>query len=307
MLDIKVMTLLSVARTLNFTRTGEELGLTQPAVSNHIKKLEEDLGVSLFLKKKGKLVLSPEGQIVVTYAKRMSALCDKMQLRLKEQRNGISRIRVGVTHTQESNPIIEALSSLSLENNNVSITIITDTIKNLYEMLGNFEIDIAIIEGRPTGSDINYIMLDTDSLVCVLAPDHPLSGKSMITLSELKKQHLILRLPTSSTRMKFESALEAINDSIENFDVSVEVDNIATIKDLVRKKFGVSILPKKTCMSEIRKKKLTALPIENLSMLRETNIVYHKTFSHTNIIDAIAAYYERTVAGMKDTDKSDMR
>ena len=54
--------------------------------------------------------------------------------------------------------------------------------------------------------------------------------------------------------------------------MTIEVDNIATIKDLIRKDLGVSILPKSACMDELRKGKIAALPIENLSMARETRI-----------------------------------
>lgn len=107
-----------------------------------------------------------------------------------------------------------------------------------------------------------------------------------------EKQHLILRLPTSATREKFANSLEAIGESIDNFDVIIEVDSISTIKNLVKKDVGVSILSKSACMKELRKKSLVALPIENLSMTRETTIVYHKTFNHVEIIERIATAYQ---------------
>ena len=85
---------------------------------------------------------------------------------------------------------------------------------------------------------------------------------------------MILRLTSSATRMLFESTLNSTGESIENFNVTLEVDNIATIKDLIRKDMGVSILPRSACMDELRKKKITALPIENLSM---HNLYFWKT------------------------------
>ena len=69
------------------------------------------------------------------------------------------------------------------------------------------------------------------------------------------------------------------------------MDNIATIKDLIRKELGISILPKSACMDELKKGKLTALPIENLSMLREMNIVYNRDFSKMDVLRDIVAYY----------------
>ena len=100
-----------------------------------------------------------------------------------------------------------------------------------------------------------------------------------MTLRDIKKERMILRLPTSATRNLFVSHLESHNMSIDEFHVVLEVDNIATIKDLIRRDFGVSILPKSVCLDELKKKKITVLPIENLSMIRETNMVYRPTLS----------------------------
>ena len=294
MIDIKTDTLLAVAEFKNFTHAAEYLSLTQPAVSHHIAKLEEDLGIQLFIRKKGELILTKEGEIALKYAKRLKAMDSKMRREIIDAKRNLNKIRIGVTHTSESNIMIEVLAKYSNEDPNVSITVITDTIKNLYNMLENFELDIAIVEGKNNNPDFNSIMLDTDYLVCVMSNNNKLAKHSMITLPELKKERLILRLPSSATRNLFESTLESLDDSIEAFNVIMEVDNIATIKDLIRKDLGVSILARSACMDEISKEKIKALPIENLSMIRETNIIYHKTFSHTNILSNIARVYHDT-------------
>ncbi len=291
LLDDKLETFITVCEVKNFTKAGEMLGLTQPAVSQHIKKLEEELDTQIFLRKKGEITLSQEGEIALLYAKRMRALQDKMRDKIKSAKANIRKIRIGITHTQESGYMIEALSKMALAYENLNITFITDTIKNLYAMLENFELDVLIIEEKPSNPDFNFMVLDTDMLTCMVSSQNPLAQKQAITLNELKKQHLILRLPTSATRVKFASSLEAIGESIDNFDVVIEVDSIATIKNLVKKDIGVSILSKGACVKELQKKSLVALPIENLSMTRETTIVYHKTFNHVEIIERIAAAY----------------
>ena len=76
---------------------------------------------------------------------------------------------------------------------------------------------------------------------------------------------------------------------------TAEVDNIATIKDLIRKDLGVSILPRSACLDELRKGKIAALPVENLSMVRETRIVYNKDFTHTDMLNEIIKTYGSTV------------
>ena len=187
----------------------------------------------------------------------------------------------------------EVLARYTNENPGISITIVTDNINNLYDMLENFELDLAVVEGRSTRPELSALMLDTDYLVCVLANTHPLSHSSMITLDEIRQEKLILRLPNSETRVRFEAALAASGESIADFQVILEVDNVATIKDLIRKNLGISILARSACMDELRKGKLTALPIENLSMTRETNLVYHRDFTHKETLQDILALYKK--------------
>ena len=294
MLGIKTDTLLAVTEYLNFTKAAQALSLTQPAVSHHICQLESELGVPLFIRGKGGLKLTPQGEIAVKYAKRLKALYENMQTELVNSERSLTKLRVGITHTSESNITSEALARCSEQNNNLGITIITDTIKNLYDMLANYEIDIAIVEGPSSMPEFHSLMLDTDYLVCVMSVSSPLAKNTMVTLSQLKKERMILRLPSSATRQLFESTLSSINDSIDNFNITLEVDNIATIKDLIRKDLGVSILPRSACMDELRKGKIATLPIENLSMVRETRLVYNKDFTHIEILEEIIKTYQET-------------
>ncbi len=295
MISQKLRTLLAVADCQNFTKASQTLALTQPAVSHHIHQLEEEFGVTLFVRGRGGLKLTAEGEIIVKYARRMVALYDKMRADLTDMDRQIATLRVGITHTAESNITAEVLAKCSGENEGVSITIITDTINNLYTMLSNYEIDLAIVEGNTSDQSFSSLVLDTDYLVCVMAPEHPLARQAMITLEQLRRQRMILRLPSSATRILFDSTLRSLNDSPESYNIVMEVDNIATIKDLVRKDLGVSVLAKSACARELRKGQLVALPIENLSMVRETRIVYNRDFTNKDFLQDIMRLYQETL------------
>lgn len=299
MLGTKMETLLAVEKYRNYTRAAQALSMTQPGITHHIKQLEEEVGAPLFIRGKDGMRITHEGEIVVKYAKRFQALNRKMHLELENIKTESINLHIGITHTAESNQTAEVLAKCCNQHGGLNITILTDTIKNLYDMLSNYEIDLAIVDGPVSCSEFSSIMLDTDYLVCAMSPTHPLSGHAAITLTELKKQQLILRLPTSATRSQFESALENRSESIHNFDITLEVDNIATIKDLIRKDLGVSILPRSACMDELRKGKIVALPVENLSMIRETHIIYNPDFSHTDILQEIIATYQREVTAAR--------
>ncbi len=294
MINQKLETLITVAELGNFTRAAAALNLTQPAVSHQISTLEQELGATLLIRRKSGLIITPEGEIALRYARRIAAMEEQMVRELQDAEHNLTSLRVGITHTSETNLTMEALAKCS--GRNLSITIITDTIKNLYDKLRSYEIDLAIVDGPVIDHEFNSVMLDTDYLVCVMSNSNPLSRRNMVTLSELKNERMIMRLSTSATRQLFDSTLESLNDSIDNYDVTMEMDNVATIKDLIRKGLGVSILPRSACINEIRKHKLTALPIENLSMAREARIVYNKDFDHIEILQNITEAYRQTVS-----------
>lgn len=296
MLDPKVRTLLAVVETGSFTKAAGLLSLTQPAVSHHIGQLEQELGIRIFIREKGRMTLTKKGEIVARCARRLSAMYAKLHTDLKDAERNLTRLRVGITHTAESNLITEALARFSHENSGILITITTDTINNLYDAMENYELDLAVVEGKPRTQTLNSLMLDTDYIVCALSNNNPLSRRAMVRLIDLKRERMILRLPTSSTRKLFETHLASLGESIDAFDVALEVDNVATIKDLVRKDFGVSILARSACMDEVRKGKMTILRIENLSMAREMSIVYHRDFSHMDVLQEILKLYHETVA-----------
>lgn len=295
MLSTRTKTLIAVADYRNFTKAASVLCLTQPAVSHHISQLEDELGVSLFIRKKNGLELTPEGEIVVRYARRMSVLYNKLKKDLTDIEKQPAKLCVGITHTAESNLTTEALARCSSEADGFSIMVVTDTINNLYNRLENYELDLAIVEGTGSPQSFSSLVLNTDFLVCVMSSENHLSGNAMITLSELRNEPMILRLPSSATRIQFDSELRNLGDAPENYNIILEVDNIATIKDLVKKNLGISVLPQSACQKEIRKGNLIALPIENLSMARETRIVYNKDFSRMDILQTITAAYRETV------------
>ena len=292
MITQRLQTLLKVAETKNYSKAAEELNLTQPAVSLHIKQLEQELNVKLFRRTNHSVELTKEGEIVVKYAIRLNNIYANLQQSLLDNQLNINRLTIGLTPSAESSIMSRVLAKFSLEKENLHITIISDTIKNLYNKLKNFEIDVAFVDGKILDDHLNYILLDTDSLVLAVSNHNPLSKKKIISINELKKEKLILRSEESGTTELFETQLQGIGESIHNFEVMMQIDNIAMIKDLVRNNYGVSILAKSTCLRDIEKNHFKSVSIENLSMVRELNVVYHKDFSHVDILSEIVNMYQ---------------
>lgn len=292
MLDTKLYTLLKVAEFRNFTQAAKSLNLTQPAVSQHIHALEEDLGVRLFERAGNRLVLTKAGERCVSAAKSISTLYSNLRYELSDSSLRIRELSIGITHTVESNHISEALAKYAAGNHNVKIKLVKDTQAKLKKKLKNFELDLAIIDGSVSDDAFETRLLDTDRLVLIVDPSHPLSQKSSVTLDEIRREKLILRLPGSGTGNMFISALQSRDIHIEAFDVILEVDNIATIKDLVRQRYGVSVLAESACIDEIMNQKLVALPIDKLNMKREINIIYTKSFQYGGFPEEIIRTYK---------------
>ncbi len=295
MIDSRLLSVLTVYETGSFTRAAERLSLSQPAVSQHVRQLENELHVHIFERVRGTLRVTREGEIIVKYARRMQALTNNMQEALASERTQVANLTVGITHTAESNFIAETLARYVSLRDGMSIKMITATVSELFEALKNYELDMAIVEGSVSDPRFHSVMLDTDCLVLAVAPEHPLARRTMVTIEELKREKLILRLPDSGTRSLFISALETHNLHLNDFNVVLEIDNIATIKDLIRRGFGVSVLARSACMDELGKKKIVALPIENLTMMREINLVYSRDFDHPELVrDIVRCYNEQS-------------
>ena len=291
MIDPRLYSLLKVVDTGSYTKAAEQLALSQPAVSQHIRQIEETLDVRIFDRAHNRIVLTAEGEIVVKYARRLAAISNNLHMALKNKREQIRSLTIGITHTAESSSIIEALAAYLSDYPDLNMKILTLPTDDLYLSLKNYELDFAFVEGKTGDRSLSYMMLDTDCMVLAVPPDHKLASQSMVTISQLKDEKLILRLPNSNTRVLFEAALESIGSSLADFNVSMEINSIATIKDLIRQGFGVSILAKSTCINEVREGKLVVLSVQNLSMIRETNIVCLNDFEHPELLHGIVKKY----------------
>ena len=163
-------------------------------------------------------------------------------------------------------------------------------------MMKNYELDFAFVEGTEEDPALEYIMVDTDRLVLAVPPDHPLAGNDRATVEELKTEKLILRLPKSNTRDLFDAALESRNLSVRDFNVIMEINSIATIKDLVKRGFGVTVLALSACREELEAGTLAALDVQDLNMTRQINIAAPRDFGHADLLRGIVEKYE----AMKD-------
>lgn len=292
MLDAKLETLLTVYEEKSFTKAAAKLSITQPAVSSQINMLEQQLGYPLCVRAKGQLLFTPEGEIAVNYAKRFKALYAKMREEIDITNSTPTHIKIGMTRATESDSIVaSAISQYISCNAGINITILSNTLKRLYEMLESYELDIIIIDAKPEHPHFISRILDSDTVLCIVGNHHPLAQKTSVNFNDLKQERFIMRPPTSATRASFSAALEKIGESIDHLHIALEVDSKTTIKLLVRKGLGVSIMSKRNCLHDLNKHNFAGIPIENLDMTREIYLVCRRDFPHPKILDEIQHIY----------------
>ncbi len=293
MIDPKVRTLIRVVEEGGFTRAANTLHLTQPAVSHHIRQLEMEYGLHIFRQDKKELSLTPEGEVLLKYARRMIAVERAARQAIEDSRRSLRHLSVGLTPTAGENRMPQVLALYCHEHPQIHINIVTDTINNLYQRMEMYELELAVVEGALPGEKFNSILLDTDHLCVITAPQHPFARRQSIQPAELKGERLILRSAKAGTRTLFDGYLQSCGESVQNFNVMMELDNVAMIKDLVSQNLGVSVIAKSACREEVRAGRLAAVPIENASMSRDIRLIYHSDFGHPDVLEELREIYER--------------
>lgn len=291
MIDAKLTTLLTLIEAQSYTKAAQMLSLTQPAVSQHIRGLEQEYSIKIFLKGTKGMVLTPEGKILEKYARREKALYSNLLNDFEAYRNGVNRFVIGITPSAEENIVPRVIATYCNQYPDTKITILTDTIQNITNKLKAYEVDIAIVEGHIPDKGLSSILLDTDYLCLIVSPDHPFADRKDVSLEEVKKERLIVRPRGAGTRHMFETYLEGCGESLQNFHVILEIDSVSTIKDLVQSNLGVSVIAHSTCISEERSGRLKVIPIVNFQTFREINLVCREDFSQKQLLDELCNIY----------------
>ena len=233
MIDPKTKTLLALVEIGNYTKTAQSLSLTQPAVSHHIRQLEEEYGIKIFYSGKKTLSLTPEGEVLLKYAKRQAAIEQKLLHALDDIKNSVRRYNVGTTATVGEYVVSQLFITYCSDHPGIHINNVTDNLNSILGKLQSYELDWAIVDGRVVAEGINSIQLGSDDLCLVVSPMHPCAKRRSVSLAELKNERFILRSPNAGTRALFEKYLLEHSEDIRNFNILIEIDNINTIKELV--------------------------------------------------------------------------
>lgn len=271
MLDSKLFTFLKVVEKKSYTAAAEELHLTQPAVTQHIKKLEEYYQCR-FIEISGKVLsLTREGEFLYHYANMQ--LANEKQLKTQIQEMVLS-LHIGAT-LSIADYYLPSLLKKYVQEENRNFTIAVGNTETLLEKLIHGELDCAFIEGIFDTNLFESAIFCKAKFIPVAAASHPLKGKE-VSLSELSCFPLILREAGSGTRAILENYLYQKNCSVHSFPQILEIGSFGLIKQLLCDSQAVTFLYEKVAQREIEQGELCQIYLKDFSICRPLHFVYLK-------------------------------
>lgn len=285
MLDYRAETFLVVCQEMNFTRAAERLGITQPAVSNHIRQLEEYYDALLFDYEGKKLYLTREGKMLYDAMVSMHNNEIYLQEQIKQSKDEREEFRFGVTLTIGEFMIADALERYINRHPNANIHMEVANTKQLLEQLEMGEIDFAILEGNFQKMNYENLLYSIEPFVAVCSPENEFAGKS-VRLVELLKERVITREEGSGTREILENALEERNIKLKDFKTVIEIANMNTIKELVLRNCGISFMYEQAVAKELEEGTLEKINVKGWSIKHEMCAIWKQD-------NLFADYYEK--------------
>lgn len=279
MLDFRVKTFIELCRTKNYTKTAENLHMTQPAVTQHIKYLEEFYKCKLFNYNKKVLTITEQGKMLYKYLLTLSSDERKIQEEILEVGCLKRTLNFGATLTIGEYAMPRIVEGLSKRFPDININFKIRDTKELLEDLQNGKIEFALVEGYFEKTDYESYVFTKEKFVGICSAKNSLANQKC-NFEDLLDKRLILREEGSGSRDIFEKILYDNNLSIKNFKNKYEIENINVIKELVKKDVGISFIYKKAVEKEIENEKISIIDIKNNDEEREFNFIFLKNSFH---------------------------
>jgi DNA-binding transcriptional LysR family regulator len=237
-------TIEAVAHHRSLTKAGEELYLTQSAISQQIRRLEHELGVEVFRRTSRSVELTAEGRVILGYARRVLAEVDGMRAELEELSGQLrGHLRIGGVYPTGPYDLFGLLADFRAAHPAVAIHMVETTQDDVLASLRTDELDcgFAAIDPDTLGEEFAGTLLWEDEIIVALPTDHALCARDRITLEELAKEDLIAYRDNSAMRRRLEQAMAERGLEPRNAFVSTEM---AAVRGLASKGLGVAVMPR---------------------------------------------------------------
>lgn len=285
-LNVFIMT----AKEKNFSRAAAKLHMTQPAVSQYIKSLEEQLGAMLLERNNKSVSLTQAGEVVYHHANEIVALYQHMQHLIHDMVTLPSGpISIGASYTFGEYKLPHIIAEIRKRYPDISPSITIDNTSHIINLVGNQTIDIGIIEGNSYEHshlyDIHPFM--KDEMGVIASVQHPLANEKTIPPSALKNDTWIIREEGSGTR-----EITDIFFQQAQFKPSSPLcfGSTQVIKESVEANLGIAFLSKTVVQKELSIGSLCLLDVQGLPLIRSFSSVTRRSPFMTKAMKVFLEY-----------------
>ena len=270
--------LIAVANEQSFSRAAQSLHRTQPAVSQAIRRLENELGEPLFDRSSKDGTLTAAGKVLFDFAEQILNL-----------RHGAHRAIKELKDLQQG--------KLALSANEYTVMYLLPVLSVFRARHPHIKVEVK----RSLASRIPVVM---DELALIVAPTHPLADHSVVSVRELGAESFIAHNVASPYRDRVVKTFEKYKTPL---NISMEMPTLESIKRLVEQEMGVAFVPRLTAQIDIERKQIVALTVKEMRLERRLQLIFRKgaTLSHA------ARAFLRVAKGAKepqiDTDDTDRK
>ncbi len=265
----------SVFKNRSFSKASEELHLTQPTISNHIKALEDEFECKLFDRLGRTILPTKEAEVLYSHSMELIERTNNLREAIGLIKKDISgKLIIGASTIPGVYLIPGLMSEFRKKFPSISFQILISDSKGIIENISGHELLLGIVGARLGNEHIKYMPFVEDELI-VVSPPH-LSKDRMMTLQELLKFPMVLREEGSGTRTETEKFLANKGVSLENIHIAGVFGSTDAIKQAVKAGLGVSILSKYSVADELRHKILEEIKLTDIQIKRRLYIVTHK-------------------------------
>jgi DNA-binding transcriptional LysR family regulator len=225
-------TFLAIVDTRSFTKTAVTLGISQPTVSGHIKRLQDQLSADLLDRSAPGVRLTEQGEIVASYARQILAAHDELFNRLERGRSPIARLRIGIPYELPCSSVVPALADFRAEYPHVEFDIQRDISDNLLRLihLGQLDLSVVVTVFEPGVKAVKHWR---EPMSWVALPN-------MIAAAQ-KPLPIIAHSPGSVSR---EIMTSALSDAGIDYRVVISAQHVSGIVAGVSAGLGFSVLPR---------------------------------------------------------------
>ncbi len=276
---------LTVAGERSFSRAAAKLHRTQPAISQAVRRLEEELGERLIDRSSKDAGVTAAGRLLQTYAERLMRLSEEADVAVRELRDlRRGRVLIGANEAGVP-PLLPIMARFRERHPLIQIDVRRVPARQIGTEVAQGSLEFGVLTFQPAERGLLAIPLGIDELVLLTRADHPLAKRRQVTLAELGRQVVIAHNDPSPARERVLRLFERRNTPI---NIQISLPSLDAIKRAVEMGLGVALLPRRCALGEIASGHLVALHVPQLRLARPLRLVYR----HGELSHAAAAFVE---------------